>query len=218
MRTRNVFTSVLTLLMWMNLQIGSVFLSVGDAVAQEKNRKPLVAVLDLHVTGGVLKSEAQALSDRLRSEMQSLKFDLIERSQMTALLTEQDFSLSDLTEDNATKAGRLLSAEQIAIGTIGKVGRTYTVDVRLIDVATGKVVNSSKQDYTGPTDGLVQVMRNIARIFAGLEPLKVRLASNAKWWIIGGVLAAGGGAAAYLLLGDKGSSGPSAFSGPPSLP
>lgn len=218
MRPKNVFMSMLTLLTWVNLQVGSMFLSIDRASAQEKSHKPLVAVLDLQVTGGVLKSEAQALSDRLRSEMQSLKFELIERSQMTALLSEQDFSMSDLSEDNATKAGRLLSAEQIALGTIGKVGRTYTVDVRLIDVTTGKVVNSSKQDYTGPTDGLVQVMRNIARIFAGLEPLKIRIASNTKWWILGGLLAAGGGAAAYFLLGDKGSSGPAAFSEPPSLP
>lgn len=217
MRPKNVFMRILTLLTWVNLQVGSMFLSIDRASAQEKPHKPLVAVLDLHVTGGVLKSEAQALSDRLRSEMQSLKFELIERSQMTALLSEQDFSMSDLSEDNATKAGRLLSAEQITVGTIGKVGRTYTVDVRLIDVATGKVVNSSKQDYTGPTDGLVQVMRNIARIFAGLEPLKIRIASNTKWWVMG-ILAAGGGAAAYFLLGDKGSGGPSAFSDPPSLP
>ncbi len=183
---------------------------------QQRSSKPLVAVLDLQVTGGVLKSEAQALSDRLRSEMQSLKFDLIERSQMNALLVEQEFAMSELSEESASKAGKLLSAEQVAVGTIGKVGRTYTVDVRLIDVATGKVVNSSKQDYAGPTDGLVQVMRNIARIFAGLEPQKIRVGSNLHWWIAGGV-AVGGGAAAYFLLNKKGSGTPS-FSGPPSLP
>jgi len=216
-RSTSSAISIMTFLAWFNLQVGAVFLSTASTVAQERIRQPLVAVLDLQVTGGVLKSEAQALSDRLRSEMQSLKFDLIERSQMNALLVEQEFSLSELSEDNATKAGQLLSAEQIAIGTIGKVGRTYTVDVRLIDVATGKVVNSSKQDYTGPTDGLVQVMRNIARIFAGLQPLKVKLGNSAMWWVISGVVAVGGGAA-YFLLKDKGSSGPAAFAEPPSLP
>lgn len=188
-----------------------------NLLPQERLNKPLVAVLDLQVTGGVLKSEAQALSDRLRSEMQELKFDLIERSYMNALLAEQDFAMSDLSSDVAAKAGKLLSAEQIAIGTIGKVGRSYTVDVRLIDVTTGKIVNSSKQDYDGPTEGLVQVMRNIARIFAGLEPQKVRLRSHAKWYLLGGTAAVGGGVAAYLLMKKKDGEIP-AFANPPSLP
>jgi TolB-like protein len=206
----------------MKLQALTLFaLLVGATLAspaqERRMTKPLVAVLDLQVTGGVLKSEAQALSDRLRSEMQSLQFDLIERSYMNALLAEQDFALSELSADNATKAGKLLSAEQIALGTIGKVGRTYTVDVRLIDVTTGKIVNSSKQDYDGPTDGLVQVMKNIARIFAGLEPEKIRLPGNTKWYLLSGAVAAGGGVAAYLLFIKK-DNGIKAFSNPPTLP
>ncbi|KAB2880844.1 LPXTG cell wall anchor domain-containing protein [bacterium] len=205
--------------MFFNLQIGSTVFIPTRLVAQEKSKdnKPVVAVLDLQVSGGILKSEAAALSDRLRSEMQELKkFDLIERSQMDALLKEQDFSISELSESNAAKAGKLLSAEQVAIGTIGKVGRTYTVDVRLIEVETGKVINSSKQDYIGPTEGLVQVMRNIARIFAGLEPMKIKLESNTIWWVLGG-LAIGGGAGAFLLLKKK-ESGTASFASPPALP
>jgi TolB-like protein len=184
-----------------------------------QDKKPLVAVLDLQVSGGILKSEALALSDRLRSELQGLKkFDLIERSQMDALLKEQEFSMSEFSEDAAAKAGKLLSAEQVVVGTIGKVGRTYTVDVRLIDVTTGKVINSSQQDYEGPTEGLVQVIRNVARTFAGLTPLKIKLASNTKWYIISGAAIAGGGAAALMLMQKDKKSGVTSFSGPPDLP
>lgn len=189
----------------------------GSLTAQES--KPLVAVLDLQVTGGILKSEALALSDRLRSEMQSQKkFDLIERSQMDALLKEQEFSMSEFSEDAAAKAGKLLSAEQVVVGTIGKVGRTYTVDVRLIDVTSGKVVNSSQQDYDGPTEGLVQVMRNVARTFAGLAPLKIKITSGKKWYILGGAVLAGGGAAAVLLMQKDKKSGVPSFADPPVLP
>jgi LPXTG-motif cell wall-anchored protein len=208
-----------TILLLFNLEVGSVFDGPATLRAQDKkkNDRPVVAVLDLQVSGGILKSEAMALSDRLRSEMQELKkFDLLERSQVNELLKEQDFSMSELSESNAAKAGKLLSAEQVAIGTIGRVGRTYTVDVRLIDVETGKVVNSSKQDYIGPTEGLVQVMRNIARIFAGLQPLKVKLESNTMWWVLGGI-AIGGGAGAYLLTKKK-STGTPSFASPPTLP
>ncbi len=205
--------TVIGILIGLYLAVASV---TPFCYAQEK--KPFVAVLDLQVTGGVLKSEAQALSDRLRSEMQSLKkFDLIERNQMDALLKEQEFSMSEFSEQAAAKAGKLLSAEQVVVGTIGKVGRTYTVDVRLIDVTSGKVINSSQQDYDGPTEGLVQVMRNVARTFAGLPPLKIKIASNTKWYVMGGALLAGGGAAVWLMQKDKKSGVPS-FSGPPSLP
>lgn len=199
----------------------TVWIAIRSACAQDgksADRKPLIAVLDLQVTGGILRSEAQALSDRLRGEMQATKkFELIERAQMEALLKEQEFSLSDFSEQTAAKAGKLLSAEQVVIGTIGKVGRTYTVDVRFIDVETGKVLNSSQQDYDGPTEGLTQVMRNVARTFAGLPPMKINIASNTKWYIMSGAILAGGGAAIFLMQKNKKSGIPS-FSGPPSLP
>ncbi len=203
----------------MFILIAAIMVYTPERPLSAQDKKPLVAVLDLQVTGGILKSEALALSDRLRSEMQNLKkFDLIERSQMDALLKEQEFSMSEFSEDAAAKAGKLLSAEQVVVGTIGKVGRTYTVDVRLIDVTSGKVINSSQQDYEGPTEGLVQVMRNVARTFAGLSPLKIKIASNAKWYAIGGAAIAGGGAAAFMLMQKDKKSGVTSFSGPPGLP
>lgn len=216
-RFKKIIAVLLSAAFW-NIQAALLF---PHPIHAQQGTKPLVAVLDLQVTGGILKSEAQSLSDRLRGEMQGLKkFDIIERSQMDALLKEQDFAMSDMTEANAAKAGKLLSVEQIVVGSIGRVGRSYTVDVRLIDVVSGRVITASQQDYNGPTEGLTQVIRNVARQFAGLPPLKVSVANNTKWWVMGSLLAVGGGVAAYMMLNKKesGSSGPPAFSDPPALP
>jgi hypothetical protein len=65
--------------------------------------------------------------------------------------------------------GQLLGAEQMIAGDIGKVGDTWTTDLRLIDISTGKIVKTQSGDYEGKIDGLLEIMREIAFVFAGLK-------------------------------------------------
>jgi len=201
-------------------------LNAQDKQSEKKDgsgkEKTLVAVLDLKVTGGLSANEAATLSARLRTEIsQTGKFEVIERGDMESILKEQDFSMSDLSECATTQCaveiGQLLNAEQLVLGSIGKVGKTYSIDVRLVDVSSGKIVKTSKQDYAGGKSELVQVIRNIARIIAGKKPKKIKKDSNKWYWILGVLVAAGGAAAAYVVL-DEDDGGVSSFSEPPDLP
>lgn len=106
-----------------------------------------IAVNDLDVAG-VEKSTASIISDRVRSELFNTgKFTVIERNQMEEILKEQGFQQSGCTNnDCAVEIGQLLGVNYMFAGKIGKIGKTYTLSLRMIDVQTGKILTTSNTD------------------------------------------------------------------------
>ncbi len=121
------------------------------------------AILDLDARG-VSQVEAASLSDRLRASMvRTRKATIVERGLMEQILGEQNFNLSGCTSDEcAVVVGQLLGVTNMVAGSVGKVGSTYSVDIRVIDVISGQIVNSLSKDHQGQIDGLLGLMTVIA--------------------------------------------------------
>lgn len=116
-----------------------------------------VAVEDL-TAQGVPATEASILSDRLRSEMLATgAFRVLERSQMDKVLKEQAFEASGACESGqcAVQLGRLLSVDRLVVGSVGRIGSVYTLQVRLLDVETGEVLTTASEDRSGAIEGLL---------------------------------------------------------------
>jgi len=134
-----------------------------------QSTKQRIAVLELDADG-VSQNESVTLTDRLRSELfKTGSFVIIERGEMDEILKEQGFQMSGCTSNEcAVTAGRLLNVNQIAAGSIGKVGAVYTVSVRLIDVQTGEILKTATEDCQCPVERvLTNSMRNAALKLAG---------------------------------------------------
>lgn len=150
-----------------------VLLNSLSGFSQEK-KKP-VAVLELVSSGKLDKSEVITLTKRFRDMLvQTDVFNVLERDKMDNILKEQDFILSDNcnSAECAVEVGQLLGVEAVVTGDIGKVGDTWTVSLRLVDMTTGKIEKTETMDYQGKIDGMLDVMRQIAFIFAGKRPPK----------------------------------------------
>ncbi|MCH8024071.1 MAG: PEGA domain-containing protein [Candidatus Marinimicrobia bacterium] len=108
--------------------------------------------------------EAASLTDRLRSELvRTGRVTVVERGQMEQVLAEQDFQLSGCTSnDCAVEVGQLLGVTIMLAGSIGKVGSTFSIDLRTIDVQTGRIVSSLIRNYRGEIDGLLDEMGFVA--------------------------------------------------------
>ncbi|MDI6739768.1 MAG: CsgG/HfaB family protein [Candidatus Edwardsbacteria bacterium] len=192
------------------------------AWAQKAAKRTSVAILDLEPKG-VPESEVSALSDQLRTELfQTDAFDVMERGKMQEILKEQGFQQTGAcnTDACAVEVGQLIGVEKMIAGSLGKVGRTYSINLRMIDVKTGRMERSVTRDYAGEIDKLLTVeMKQVAQtlaatVKAGEQP---KLAESAlpkpaaegrpiykKWWFLGGIGGAlAGGAAAALLGGSK---------------
>ncbi len=106
-----------------------------------------IAVNDLEAKG-IQKSEASIISDKIRNILfDSGKFSVLERAQMEEILKEQGFQQTGCTDQTcAVEIGQLLGVKYMIAGSIGKLGKTFLISIRMIDVATGKVVISEDND------------------------------------------------------------------------
>jgi hypothetical protein len=145
-----------------------LFLLAGSLTAQKKT----VGVLELNSTGGISKNETSALTNRFRAMLvQTESFIVLEREKMNDILKEQDFITGDNcnTAECAVQIGQFLGVEKMIAGDMGKVGNTYTIDMRFVDVKTGAIEKSVSNDYKGEVDGLLTLMNEVAGVFAGIS-------------------------------------------------
>ncbi|MBD3223089.1 MAG: PEGA domain-containing protein [Caldithrix sp.] len=127
-----------------------------------------IAVIDLASRGSLQPSEVRTLTDRLRSSLvQTEAFTVLDRSQMETILEEQGFQLSGCTSTEcAVEAGKILGVQDIVTGSIGRVGKLFTVDILLVDVETSQIKSSLTRDHYGQTEGLVNLMGILAQELA----------------------------------------------------
>jgi hypothetical protein len=94
-------------------------------------------------------------------------FVVLERTKMEYILQEQGFQQTGCTiTECAVQAGRMLNANKMVAGSIGKIGKTYTIDLSLLDVGTGRIERSFNRDYRDKIDGLLQILEEIAQEMA----------------------------------------------------
>ena len=135
------------------IKIGSYLLTYAILISvcqSQETSKYGIAILDFSTTGGLSKQETITLTNRLRSMLvETNAFIVLERGQMEEILLEQGFQQTGCTTTEcAVEAGRLLNVQKMVSGSIGKIGRTYTIDLSLIDVETAQIENSFFQSIS----------------------------------------------------------------------
>ncbi len=140
-------------------------------------RKPLlvpetpivVAVLDFENLQGD-PSIGRALAEMLRNRLAGAhNVHLVEREEMRRIIGEQNFQNTDRADSaTAVQLGRILSAQKTFFGTIGRLGATYTIDVRMIDVETATIDGVREVICQRCTvDDLPQAMAELAAALVG---------------------------------------------------
>jgi len=195
-----------------------VALATSSLFAAPGNSKPkLVAVMPLQ-SRGVDSNSTRILEGTLTDGLMGTgKMRLMERAQMSQVLSEQGFQQSGACDQSecAVQIGKVLGVEQMLVGSVGLLGKTYVFNARLIDVGTGEVIRSSARKLTGQIDAVLSDL--VPEMVADLSGSSMREASKGKespksghawmWWTAGGAVVAGGAAAAVLLY-DAGGSEP----------
>tara|TARA_Y100000590_G_scaffold455966_1_gene605586 strand:- start:379 stop:1131 length:753 start_codon:yes stop_codon:yes gene_type:complete len=201
--------------------------------------KLVVAIIDLEGRG-ISSLEAATLTDRMRSELVSTgAVTIVERGQMAEILDEQGFQQTGcVSSECAVEVGKLLGVSQMATGSIGKIGNSYTIDVRMFAVEDGAIVRSVNRTYSGAIDGLIREIEMISWDLIGVTPPPGRFPGMAQqaapapvaaatagepkkrgrglMWIL--ILAAVGGGGYYAYDSGMLDSGPKPLPEPPIMP
>ena len=99
-------------------------------------RAPMVAVQPLQGKG-VTSEEADLITDALAAELQKTdSVRVLERSQMDKILAEQGFQNSGSCNGSecVVQMGQVLGIDQMVVGTVGKLGGSYILNVRIARV------------------------------------------------------------------------------------
>ena len=161
-----VIMSKKTLLLTLALLFSTTYI-----YAQEQ--KTIAAVMDLQVGEGISQSVCSTLSDYLRAQLfNTQKFAIVTRENMEQILKEQQFQLSGCTSNECVvQAGQLLGVSKIFTGSLGKVGTTYVITLKLINVESGKAERVETEKCAQcKEETLLISMENIANKIAKIEP------------------------------------------------
>ena len=150
---------------WFMLQ-GTLYAQIQESASD----KIPIAVLDFEGKG-ISQLEASTLTDRLRSYLvEAGNFAVVERGKMDAVLKEQGFQLTGcVSSECAVEVGQLLGVRRMITGGIGKIGKTFTLDARVIDIESGQIIETASLDFSGEIDGLLGEIRKIALKLSGKD-------------------------------------------------
>lgn len=149
----------------------ALFIASAFSLSYGQDAPETVAVLDFEGQGMPV-SETLTLSERFRTEIANTgAVRLIERKLLEKIMEEQGLQQSGCTTTEcAAEVGQLLGAQFMINGSIGLIGNTYTIDVKMISVETGAAVSSRSVSYRGEVDGLLTEMEILAWEINGLTP------------------------------------------------
>jgi hypothetical protein len=147
---------------------------------------PLVAIMPLK-TQGIDENSSAIVTDALGTEiLRTGAFRVMERSQMDRILKEQGFQQSGACDgaECAVEMGKLLAIDRMVVGSVGKLGSSWTVSARLVDVATGEVLGSSMRMKQGDievvaTDLLPPLVRDLVVGTKGNAPAPTPVVATA---------------------------------------
>jgi hypothetical protein len=132
--------------------------------------KPIISVLDFYTEEGISRSEMRLFISLLSSALfQTKLYVVIDVSERETLLSELEFSVSDCSDESCQlEIGRLLSAEAIIIGRIGRLGSRYVLSIKMLETDTGRAINTADGVYES-IDFMVDDVGTIAENLASVH-------------------------------------------------
>lgn len=180
-------------------------LFVAFTVGLSAADRPIVAVLDFQVDQ-VSPNEMKTLVSLLSSALfETGQFTVIDVARRDSLLKEIEFSARDCADESCQiEIGRLLSAEYVVVGRLGKIGRKFVISSKLLETSTSKTARTADGIYDD-LEAMVQNLPALARKLAGAQatagPVGLRgLNGRIVLGVGSGAGAVGCGVAAAILL------------------
>jgi TolB-like protein len=142
-----------------------ILLVISISSADERST---ITVLDFK-TNDISDGEAEVFLDYISSHIVELdKYRVIDRTQRENILAEIKFSFTGCTDEECQlEIGRMLAAQLIIVGSLGKVGEQYIINTKVIDVETGETIRTASEKYTS-IDDMVNDSQRVTRLL--LDP------------------------------------------------
>ena len=148
-----------------------LFFAVMSLSVAQDEQPVTVAVLDLNAPD-ISSSALIALSNIIRRELMMISnYIVVDREIMKEILDEQGFQQTGVCTDEVcmVEVGKILGVRKMIGGSIGMLGRKYIIDLKLVDVESGKMDKMETEEYVGPLEELDTPIETATRRLAGVE-------------------------------------------------
>lgn len=196
---------IISLMVLIAFTISSIASFWSPLWSQERQIQKIVMGIIPFTAAGVEEYEAESLSNRLRSELiETGTFYVVETEKIEEIIREQAFQQTGLIDERyIAKVGNMLGAHYMVTGSVGKVGRFYTIDVHVTHIKTRKS-SFSRNASLKTKEELLNFIISYAWELANKKPAKqkyVKVKSNKAWlWTLGSAILIGGGVTALMLM------------------
>lgn len=190
-----------------------------DSLKVEEEEKVVITavVLPFAYTLGAGPEDASAVTDDFRNGLRSSSnYQIISKYRVDDVF-EDNAITGDCNEVNcALERGRLLDADIVYYGTVGKQEGVLQVQISKVNIASKRLEQTVSEDYEGDEDGRKSFMRTLAGDMSDSGGGD----DNVLIYVGAGILAAAAVVAAVLVGGsdDESGSSPNTVGTPPGDP
>jgi hypothetical protein len=160
----------------------SLILALSTAVFAINNVAVLELVPNSSIDDEISIEEFRHLTDELRRQavitLPKGEYSVLTRDNLLSLVPPDEKEAECLAESCAIEIGRVIGAEYISQGIIGKFGKKLTISVELYETMSGKLLSSIVFE-SEDIEGLLEVIRKEANpLFQSILDLKALAASS----------------------------------------
>jgi len=158
------------------IPIPVLLIALLSGPASGEEAEPIhLAVLEFASKGGVTPQQMEVLSDMLSTEIRKLgKYSVIGANDIrsTLQLEERRKIMGCNDESCAAEVGGALGVQWIVVGNIGLFGKTYVMNLKLLDARQVKLLGAVSRKIKGGQDELIDVLPEMVRGLFGVEDQK----------------------------------------------
>jgi hypothetical protein len=133
---------------------------------------PHLAVLEAVLDAGIDPSAGPLVTSKIEEAfVNSGKFTVLDRANIDRVLQEKEFQLSSgiVRNEEVRQAGEYLGADVAVVATVSRIGQTYVVSAKMIDVVSGEIAAQTSAEKSGRVDVLLEVARMVGGRLAGTD-------------------------------------------------
>jgi hypothetical protein len=127
-----------------------------------------LAVLSIENSAHLFPGYVQSMPTMLVTELvQKTGEQLVERAKIEDAMKELGLESGGVTADGSMKIGQWVGADRVLLGNFNQIGSSYRLDLRVIEVATGKILAASQASVRDDLASLIpQAVTNLASSLA----------------------------------------------------
>jgi len=133
---------------------------------------PHLAVLDAVMDAGIDPSAGPLVTSKIEEAfVNSGKYTVLDRANIDRVLMEKEFQLSSgiVRNEEVRQAGEYLGADAVVVASVSRIGQTYVVSAKMIDVVSGQIAAQTSAEKSGRIDVLLEVARMVGGRLAGTD-------------------------------------------------